>query len=112
MPERRKEVRIPVPYSLEVKDQVDGAVVGTVANISSGGLMLLAQRYIEPGRVMQFSIPMPDELITSETDLMVGVESVWCEEDGLGKQHWCGFQIIDYPPGSAEILERLIAEFS
>ena len=112
MPERRKEVRIPVPLSLEVKDQADGAVVGTLANISSGGLMLLAQRYIEPGRVLQFSIPIPDDLVSNDTHLKVGVESVWCEEDGMGDKHWCGFQIIDYPPGATELLERLIVEFS
>ncbi len=112
MSERRKELRIPVLKPLQAIDDASGESIGTLANISYSGLLLLCQQCIEPNRVLQLKVPIPDSLISGAPELILGVESVWAEADGSGKNHWCGFQIIDYAPQATQILARLINEFS
>ncbi len=110
--ERRNEPRIPLPKILQAVDEVSGSVIGTVANISSQGLLILCYQCIEPNRILQLNIQVPLALIPDAPVLTLGVESVWTEADGAEGKYWCGFRIIDYAPDAAEILQRLIAQFS
>lgn len=112
MPERRKEPRVPVLISLRVYDQGSGEVLGELANLSRHGMMLLSQRLIEPNRVFQVEIPLPENQSFAGTRLCLGIESLWFEQDEEGGHYWLGFEIIDFAPRAAELLDYLIAQFS
>ncbi len=111
-PERRREPRISVPRTLQALDAASGAIVGTVANVSSQGMLVLCYQCIEPDRVLQFKIQIPPSLLPDAPLLSVAVESVWTEADGTEGKYWCGFRIIEYAPDAADILQRLMAQFS
>ncbi len=111
MLERRREPRVPVLISLRVYDQGSGEVLGELANLSRHGMMLLSQHLIEPGRVFQVEIPLPENQSLAGTRLCLGIESLWFEQDEGGGQYWLGFEIIDFAPWAAELLDYLIAQF-
>lgn len=112
MSERRKEPRVPVLVPLRVYDQGSGKVLGELANLSRHGMMLLSQGLIEPNRVFQVEIPLPESQGFAGTRLCLGIESLWFEQDEGGSQYWIGFEIIDFAPRAAELLDYLIGQFS
>lgn len=112
MSERRKEIRVPVLVPLDVYDHGAGELLGELANLSLHGMLLLSRRCIDPNRILQVDIPLPESLSDGGMTLCLGIESLWAEEDATGDQYWCGFQIIDYAPQALHVLEKLIAEFS
>lgn len=112
MSERRKEPRIPVLETLQVYECETGLLLGELVNLSRHGMMILGRRCIGPNRIFRVEIPFPETLITNAHSLCLGVESLWFEQDESGDQYWIGFQIIDFDPPAATLLESLITEFS
>ncbi|GAB4358527.1 MAG: PilZ domain-containing protein [Methylohalobius sp. ZOD2] len=112
MSERRKEPRVPVLIPLRVHDQGSGEVLGELANLSRRGMMLFGQRSIEPNRVFQVEIALPESRDLTTNRLGLGIESLWTERDEGDGRYWIGFEIIDFAPQAAELLEQLIDQFS
>ncbi len=111
MIERRKEPRVLVTVPLRVCDLGSGEVLGELVNLSRHGMLLLSQCLIEPNRVFQVEIPLPEALGFLGARLRLGIESLWYEP-GEGNQYWVGFTIIDFAPEAIELLDRLIVQFS
>ena len=106
--EQRREDRKPVGVQIEVTDANTGLFVGYLVNISSEGIMLVGETEIAPSSVFQFRVPLP-ESAGEVTELLLGVESLWCQPGEDPNHYWCGFHIIDISPGHRQALAELIA---
>ena len=105
--DQRREARRPVAAEVEVTDANTGAFVGYLVNLSSEGLMLVGEVEVLPSSVFQFRISLP-EPVGGLAELLVGVESLWCQRGEDPRHFWCGFQIIDIAPEHREVLGTLI----
>ncbi len=109
MNDKRTSERKPVSGLIEVLDLPRGQTAGHLANISSGGFMLVAREYeIEPNMVFQFRFFFPTPIMDRDT-IDCGAESLWSEPAVGEKGYWAGFQIIDISDQDAELFSYLIA---
>ncbi|MCP3672481.1 MAG: PilZ domain-containing protein [Gammaproteobacteria bacterium] len=93
---------------IEVLDLTRGQTVGHLANISSGGFMLVAREYeIQPNMVFQFRFFFPKPIMGRDS-IDCGAESLWCDPAVDEKGYWAGFQIIDISDEEAELIRYLM----
>ena len=79
MDERRRQERFTNLYPSEVRDRQTGQVVGLLADVSSGGLLLRAQSAREPGETVHVAIELPPGMQPRERHAEARVR--WCEPD-------------------------------
>lgn len=104
MQEQRQYPRLAISTDLPVTDINSGKVLGRMANLSAGGLMIYVDNRIAIHSVFQVSFYLP-EGDSSGNPIMMGVESLWCSASDNPSGFWAGFQIIDL---SEEDRQRLI----
>lgn len=107
MDDRRKSRRIDAfSEGLQVFNGVDGSILGTVCNISMGGVMLIARRQLFPDGILQLAIHPVDD---SETDtIAMGVKVLWCSPANSPDEYWAGLQAIDIGSDDRARLEQLL----
>jgi c-di-GMP-binding flagellar brake protein YcgR len=104
--EQRRQRRVAIPEHPEILDCHNGNVLGQLVNLSADGLMAVSPHCIECGTVCQLRIPL---IRDSETvEILIGAESLWCEDTNNSGSHWTGFQIIDISPEHQEILNSVV----
>lgn len=111
MIEKRKSPRKIADEVLEVVDQITGALIGHVVNISAEGVMLLSQEPIVTGSVYQL------ELQLAETDgnkrpITFGAEAIWTTETSQPDSYWTGFRIIDIDSDDVLLIDQLILDWN
>ncbi len=79
MDERRRQERFTNLFPSEVRDRLTGKVVGLVADVSSGGLLLRAQMACKPGDTLQVAVELPPGMQPREVPAEARVR--WCEPD-------------------------------
>jgi len=108
MDDKRVSERKPTAGLIEVLDLTRGQTVGHLANISSGGFMLVAREYaIEPNMVFQFRFFFPKPIMGRDS-IDCGAESLWSDPAMGEKGCWAGFQIIDISDEDARLISNLI----
>ena len=111
MKEQRKSPRKIANEVLEVSDQITGAQIGRVVNISAEGLMLLSQEPIVIGSVYQLDLVLPGS--SNETHkVSFGAEAVWTLEATQPESFWTGFRIIDISNEDVLLIHDLILDWS
>ncbi len=106
--EQRRKRRIDMAERLDVMDAHTGAVLGQLVNLSADGLMLVGPGCIAPGTLYQLTIPL--ETATEAEPLVVGAESLWCQDANQSGAYWCGFQIIDISPQHRLVLAAIVGD--
>jgi len=108
MDDKRVGVRKKTEGLIEVLDLTRGQTVGHLANISTGGFMLVARdQDIHPNMVFQFRFFFPKPIMDRDT-IDCGAESLW-SDPAMGEQgYWVGFQIIDISEQDAEVIQHLV----
>ena len=104
--ERRISDRIDTPSGqIHVFDRMIGEEIGTVANISTTGFMLVADRHIEVDSIFQL------RLLTSDTEeeFILGAICLWNSDASAANTFWAGFHIIDISEETLSRLDKLIA---
>lgn len=96
---------------LEVFDQLTGANLGRVVNISSEGLMLISNEPIDTGSVYQLDLKLPHPIKKRGT-ISFGAESVWTTPTTQPGSHWTGFRIIDASDDSILVIDELIFDWN
>jgi hypothetical protein len=107
MTEHRRSKRKPPDQPIEVVNAMTGHVVGQIGNLSSDGMMLVANEPFRDDALYQFTFSLPDaggERIAIE----VGMHEQWGEPAGGANQHWAGFRLIDISERDAEVLRAWV----
>jgi hypothetical protein len=107
--ERRKSPRIEAQSAaLQINNQLDGSELGTVANLSIGGLLLISNRELFQDGVLQLSILALQHEHISGGEIPIGVRVLWSAPARSPNQHWAGLEIIDIGPDARSDLARLL----
>ncbi len=104
--ERRGEHRTEVHRVMNVTDANNGSVIGQLVNLSHDGLMLVSATPFEAGAVLQLWVPLPDSP-EGDSSILVGVESLWCQDANDTGAFWTGFHIIDISPDDQARLNQV-----
>ncbi len=110
MNEQRRHPRKIANEVLEVFDQITGAQLGKVVNISAEGLMLLSNEFISTGSVYQLDLKLP-RLIKKHSHISFGAEAVWSMDAAQPDSYWTGFRMIDISENSVIAIDELIFDW-
>lgn len=111
MQEKRTSPRKQLEKTIEIIDINAGEAMGTLANISLGGFMLISKSETPLNQLYQLRIHFPSP-IDGETGIDVGAESLWCNDATGPGSYWTGFQIIDISDQGTRLIERLIENWT
>lgn len=106
--EQRRKNRVTIPEHPQILDAHSGKVLGELVNLSSDGLMAVSPDCIACGTVCQMRIPLVQG--DSKVEILVGAESLWCDDANGSGSYWTGFQIIDISPEHQEILNAVVGD--
>lgn len=112
MRDKRASERRPVPENVPVVEETTGRRLGTLVNLSRQGVLLLAERRVAPGTILQVELMLPEPPVA----LHLGLESLWSLPSDLPGYHWMGCQILSLSDADLhcleDYLERLPADIS
>jgi hypothetical protein len=80
MDERRRYERRPTSEPVEIRDLGAGRMVGLLADISSGGMMLRTDEPLTPGERLRLGFDL-SSLAIEPSEVVVDVDVRWCEPD-------------------------------
>ena len=107
--ERRIAQRVDTqPGTIMVQDRINDVNLGTIANISSTGFMLVTDQYIDTDSVFQFSLDYGD----AEPAIEIGAICLWTTEASSATSFWSGFHIIDISDTTQANLDVLVKRMS
>jgi len=104
---RRSARRAAPVQALAVDDLINGGVLGTVVNLSEGGVMLLTDQPLRPGAVFQVAL-RPLEEVLSAPPLSLGLDCLWSRSSRRPGRYWAGLAIIAMAEADRPQLERLL----
>jgi len=112
--DKRKHPRIPLDadgWHAEIKNALDGALIGQVVNLSLGGMLILGTKIMPAETLYQIELraTTPDGDIQS---FNAGVMILWSSEAESPDTVWAGVQIIDISDDDKSRLETLAARAS
>lgn len=106
--EQRRKNRVTIPEHPQILDAHSGKALGELVNLSVDGLMVVSPDSIACGTVYQMRIPFVQG--ESKVEILIGAESLWCD-DANGSGSYCtGFQIIDISPEHQAILNTVVGD--
>lgn len=93
---------------VQVRDRIGNTSLGSIANLSRTGFMLVSDRLIEAESVFQL------ELISSNQNeiILLGAVCLWNADTSSENLYWNGFQIIDISVQTEAALEQLISSLA
>ncbi len=109
MAEKRKQTRKSPQFFIGVYDNDQTRSVGRVANISSGGLMLIGKceltRYVN----YKISIDLP-KAIKEQSQVFFEAQCRWCERGERSKLYSSGLEITNISSENSEILAEFLED--
>ncbi len=106
----RKLKRRHLIYYLRVYDRNTGVLIGHMADITTGGVMLVSESSIKTNKDFDFKMTLPAE-IAGNRDITFNASSVWCKKDVNPDFYATGFKINNIESKDAKLIETLIAFF-
>jgi len=108
---RRKHPRHDIAGSITVIDRRTGSSIGTIANISLEGMMIIGPKALETDSIYQLALKFCRP-VREMSSVNLGVDCMWNNTSppntGL---HWSGCQIIDLSDECIQVLELIIEEY-
>jgi c-di-GMP-binding flagellar brake protein YcgR len=111
MPERRKHKRSRSPQLLTVIDIYADQQIGTLIDLSLGGILMMAMQPIPLHRVFQLQVKLPEKILGSDV-IEFGTESVWGDPPEQLGTCWAGFHIIDISEENKKLVIELVERWS
>jgi hypothetical protein len=90
--------------TVTVYDRNRETMVGTIANISETGFMLVSTEEIQPESVFQFELQFSDR----DINVQLGAVCLWNAEAGKAGVFWNGFHIIDISDQAQSQLQQVM----
>lgn len=107
--ERRVAKRVNTqPGSIIVLDRISKTSLGTIANISSSGFMLVTNRFIDIDSVFQLNLNGG----RFNTSVDIGAVCLWTTEANSADSFWSGFHIIDISDAAQAQLDNVVEQMS
>ena len=106
----RKQERIELNQSIIINDVINGGIFGEVVNVTTEGLMVMADINIPKHAVYQLSLQLPTSILGSDS-IELGVEFLWCKVEENCDRHWAGAKIIDASEQAISQLVQLIEDY-
>ncbi len=110
MDERRHLKRRHLLYYLRVFDRGSGEQLGSLADITAEGLMLVSTDSIPTGRDFRLRMHLPPG-ITRDNGVEIDARSVWTRPDVNPEFHVTGFTLLSVTPGCVDAIEQLIDDY-
>lgn len=111
MPERRKYKRSKSPQLLTVIDVYTDQQIGTLVDLSLGGILMMAMQPIPLHRVFQVQIRLPEKILGSDV-IEFGAESVWGDPPEQLGICWAGLHVIDISEENKTLVTELVERWS
>lgn len=108
---RRKYKRHILRDVVRVVDQHTGELVGTVANLSEEGIMLVNREALTAEHIYQVQLQIAPGTLdnTDEIHIDIGIDCLWVSPaSGQAATYWSGCQIIDMSDEAAHDIVRII----
>ncbi|MGA9422718.1 MAG: PilZ domain-containing protein [Rhodanobacteraceae bacterium] len=105
MVEKRRFPRKRTDVLIKVLDTMTDAVIGRVGNLSTEGMLLLADHPIADDALYQLRFALPDAHGGNHT-IGAGVHEHWSDEGHVPGQSWVGFRFIDISQEDADALSE------
>ena len=115
---RRKHPRHNLRDAVRVIDKASGESIGTVANLSMEGLMLVNSEPLHADRIYQLCLTIAENVIADSDgrahDVQLGVDCLWSSpaQSTSTSAYWSGCQIIDISEADFELIKKLISSVS
>jgi hypothetical protein len=110
MEERRRLKRKYLAFFTRVFDRTSGELVGHLADLSSGGMMVISEEPIHIEQDLELRMDLAGPFFDKE-HLDYSARSRWCLPD-INPNFWnTGFMITDIAEEDRQTLERIIEEF-
>ena len=107
--ERRVAKRVDTqPGLLTVFDRINETSLGTIANISSTGFMLVTDHFIDIDSVFQLNL----ESSNLDCSIDIGAVCLWTTEASSADSFWSGFHIIDISDSAQADLDIIVEKMS
>lgn len=104
----RRAPRHPLPAAIHVSDAMTGELIGKLANIGAGGVLLMARMPLLEDTLYQlrFALPRADG---GHEAIELGVQVLWSEAGGSAGQYWSGMRFIGLGGEAAQRLDAWLA---
>jgi len=107
---KRKFKRKDLIYYLKVTDQETNQAIGHVVNISTKGLTLIGEDYINSGSTFQLQIFLPEE-IQGIRNYEFTATSKWCRKDENPDFYNTGFELNNVSTEGIQVIKHLVLRF-
>ena len=109
MSEKRKQTRKSPQFFIGVYDNDQTRTVGRVANISSGGLMVIGKYELTRYAIYKISMDLP-YAIKEKSQVFFDAQCRWCERGGKSKLYSSGLEITNISSENSEILVQFLED--
>jgi len=104
MNEQRRSRRKRAQHGIEVTNSLTGEQIGCLGNLSSDGMLLVANRVLSNNSLYQLAFELPGAGASAPRRLEIGVHEQWSEPASRAGQYWAGCRIIDIAPDDRKAL--------
>ncbi len=109
MDDKRKQVRKSPQFFVGVYDNEQTRSVGRVANISSGGLMVIGKLELTKYANYKISMDLP-YAIKEKSQVFFDAQCKWCERGGRTLLYSSGLEITNISSENSEILAKFLED--
>ena len=102
--ETRRAPRLQVPALVPVTNQMTGASIGRLGNISETGMLLIANMPLNDDALYQFRFALPDNTGTQTVE--VGAHVLWIDAASAPGQSWVGLRFLGLSTETTQRLRR------
>ena len=91
-------------------DRRSGRLIGYLADLTTGGAMLIGEKPIETNTVLYLRMDLPDDF-AARKQLDFDAQVIWCRPDDDPDFYKTGLKLLGTPPEDIAIIERVLGSF-
>jgi Tfp pilus assembly protein PilZ len=107
MDERRRQIRYPTVFQAELTDLGTDRVIGHLADVSTGGMMIRTAAALKRGQDLKLRVELPARQADG-VEARVEVKVRWCEPDLEPGTHVAGLAFTGATPPDGALVQELV----
>ena len=108
--DRRRQDRKLLTFFSRIVDRKTGRLVGYLADLTTGGALLIGERPVETNTMLHLRMDLPEDFDSGE-HLEFNAIAMWCSPDDDPDFYKIGLRLSDIPWGELAIIERVINNY-